>query len=300
VRIDWVTLIAQLVNFAILVALLKRFLYGRILRAIDSRERDIASRIESAERSREEADRKAESLAKAQRELDEGRAAMLQEAEQEARQRLESMTLDAKNEVARTQTKWRSSVARQKRKFLSDLRSRTGEQICETARAALRDLADADLESRMVAVLERELGTLTEADRQLLVDAAGRSGATVRSAFPIAAADAKRVESRVREVIGDAPLRFETAGDLICGIELAAGERSVSWSVDGYVDRIEREMGDLIEREASAPAVMDHDRPVADAKESRARGPAPGGSDDTSETRSDTGVRDTGKVEAAS
>ena len=36
---DWFTVIAQIINFLILVALLKRFLYGPIIRAMERRER---------------------------------------------------------------------------------------------------------------------------------------------------------------------------------------------------------------------------------------------------------------------
>ena len=37
--VDWFTVVAQVVNFLILVWLLKRFLYKPILRAIDEREK---------------------------------------------------------------------------------------------------------------------------------------------------------------------------------------------------------------------------------------------------------------------
>ena len=40
--IDWFTVVAQVVNFLILVWLLKRFLYKPILDAIDAREKRIA------------------------------------------------------------------------------------------------------------------------------------------------------------------------------------------------------------------------------------------------------------------
>jgi len=37
VLIDWFTVIAQIINFLVLVYLLKRFLYGPIIRVIDER-----------------------------------------------------------------------------------------------------------------------------------------------------------------------------------------------------------------------------------------------------------------------
>ena len=47
--IDWFTVVAQVVNFLILVWLLKRFLYKPILDAIDAREKRIASELADAD-----------------------------------------------------------------------------------------------------------------------------------------------------------------------------------------------------------------------------------------------------------
>src|SRR5574337_623421 len=46
--IDWITVAAQIVNFLVLVWLLKRFLYRPILDGIDAREREIAERMGEA------------------------------------------------------------------------------------------------------------------------------------------------------------------------------------------------------------------------------------------------------------
>ncbi len=43
--IDWFTVLAQAFNFAILVLLLKRFLYGPILAAMEAREKRVAEAL---------------------------------------------------------------------------------------------------------------------------------------------------------------------------------------------------------------------------------------------------------------
>jgi F-type H+-transporting ATPase subunit b len=48
-QIDWLTVIAQIVNFLILVWLLKRFLYHPVITAMDRREQRIAERLQLAE-----------------------------------------------------------------------------------------------------------------------------------------------------------------------------------------------------------------------------------------------------------
>lgn len=53
--IDWFTVIAQVVNFLILVWLLKRFLYQPILNAIDAREQRVATELADADAKMNEA-----------------------------------------------------------------------------------------------------------------------------------------------------------------------------------------------------------------------------------------------------
>ncbi|HAB91660.1 MAG TPA: F0F1 ATP synthase subunit B, partial [Pseudomonas sp.] len=43
--IDWITVLAQIANFLVLLWLLKRFLYRPILDGIDAREAEIARRM---------------------------------------------------------------------------------------------------------------------------------------------------------------------------------------------------------------------------------------------------------------
>ena len=54
--IDWFTVGAQIVNFLILVWLLKRFLYKPILDAIDAREKRIAAELADADTKKAEAE----------------------------------------------------------------------------------------------------------------------------------------------------------------------------------------------------------------------------------------------------
>ena len=71
-ELDWVTVSAQVVNFLVLIGLLKRFLYGPIVDAMDRRERHIAERLDEAmarEREAEgEARRHRDALEKLERE----------------------------------------------------------------------------------------------------------------------------------------------------------------------------------------------------------------------------------------
>ncbi|MEZ4640979.1 MAG: hypothetical protein R2856_39490 [Caldilineaceae bacterium] len=57
--IDWFTVIAQIINFVVLLLLLRRFLYGPIIRAMDEREHHIAEELAAAECKQQQAEQEA-------------------------------------------------------------------------------------------------------------------------------------------------------------------------------------------------------------------------------------------------
>jgi F-type H+-transporting ATPase subunit b len=73
VLINWFTVTAQIFNFLVLVYLLKRFLYKPIVRAMDERERRIASRLEEAEKREEAARQEQDQYEEKKREIDDQR-----------------------------------------------------------------------------------------------------------------------------------------------------------------------------------------------------------------------------------
>ncbi len=89
--INWFTVLAQAINFLILVWLLKHFLYKPILHAIDEREKGIATQLAQAEAKKAEAQKDRDDFQHKNEVFDQERAALLKKATDEAkaeRQRL--------------------------------------------------------------------------------------------------------------------------------------------------------------------------------------------------------------------
>ena len=79
--IDWFTVVAQAINFLILVWLLKRFLYKPILHAIDEREKGIAAQLAEAEAKKAEAQKERDDFQHKNEAFDQERAALLKKAD---------------------------------------------------------------------------------------------------------------------------------------------------------------------------------------------------------------------------
>jgi F-type H+-transporting ATPase subunit b len=83
--IDWFTIVAQVINFLILVWLLKRYLYKPILNAIDEREKRIAKELADADAKKAEAKAERDGFQHKNEAFDQQRAALLGKATDEAK-----------------------------------------------------------------------------------------------------------------------------------------------------------------------------------------------------------------------
>lgn len=255
-KIDLFTLFAQIVNFLILILLLKRFLYRPIVRTMDERERRIGASLEEAELRESESRREAAVCHAERQEIEDQRGEMLSKAQEEAEAWRRDLIQQARAEVEERQLRWHQAIEREKESFLRDLRQRAGAQVYEIAHRALADLATVELEHHIIdTFLERlpssekpGIGTFRTPGSEAMETAerqgnVSRPEAVICTAFAIDEETRERVKKAVRECLtGDYSLRFEESPDLICGIELRAGGQAAAWSLRDYLETLDEKM----------------------------------------------------------
>lgn len=253
--IDWFTVIAQIINFLILVFLLKRFLYQPILNAIDTREKRIAAQIEDAESTQAEAQKERREFEQKNEAFDQKRAELLHRAAEDAkaeRQRLIGEAREAAEEIrAKKQELLKADLSR----LESSIRLRTQQEVFAIARKALTDLGAGQLEDQTAEVFIRRLQELDEDAKKVLGDAITTSAEPiiVRSAFDLSEDKQAALHKAVDELFSPAlELHFETVLTLIGGIELTVNGQKVAWSIADYLDSMEQRIGALIKETDSA------------------------------------------------
>jgi F-type H+-transporting ATPase subunit b len=242
VAIDWITIAAQIVNFLVLVWLLHRFLYAPVMRAIAERENKIRTRLEDAERARQEAEVEAAKLRETRAEIEAERHALLAGAKSEAEAARVELEREAREEVEKRAEAWRRQVDEERGAFVADLRRRSAQHFYALAREALGDLSGKGLND---AVAERFVERLSEIDEpiasKLCEEAEGaETPVRIETSFDLNAAVRKRIGAAIREVISpEVRVSYTRADDLICGIRLKAGGQTIGWSLGDYLDRLE-------------------------------------------------------------
>jgi F-type H+-transporting ATPase subunit b len=254
VLIDWFTVAAQVVNFLILVSILRLVLYRPVLRAIAERERRIAERLAAARQQDERARVAADQYATRLKEIDSARESMLATARHEAEATRQQLTIQARSEVDAMKQRWLHALEQDRDDLLDDLARSAGRDAVEIARAALRHLAGADLVERMVDIYLQRLRETLVADgdlrRRLMADSAEAGSIRVRTSIPLS----EGARTRIRAALGDelGPIdhvAFETGGEMAFGMELRAGGRAVTLTLDDYLTEVSRRFAELLDQE---------------------------------------------------
>ncbi len=241
-HIDLFVLAAQIINFLVLVFLLKYFLYNKILEAMDTREAKIVSRFDEAERLKSEAQQSAQAYDEKNRELHEKAGDLMNQAQKAAEHEKDQLMDKVREEVDQVRQRWYETLNREKKAFLEDLRRRAGTYIYDTIRHVLADMANEDLEERMVQVFISRIRVMNKEQQDQLKDAlkAGGSLVIIRSAFTLKAELRKMIEEAIRPYVAPkVPNRYEISETIGAGIEMMAHGYKLSWSIEDYLASLE-------------------------------------------------------------
>jgi F-type H+-transporting ATPase subunit b len=262
--IDWFTVCAQALNFLILVWLLKRFLYKPIIRAIDEREKRIASELADAKAKKAEAKKDRDDFQHKNEEFDQQRAALLSKATDEAKTERQRLLDEARKDADSLRAKREEALKSEQRNLSQEIIRWTQKEVFAITRKALADLASASLEERMGEAFIHRLRDLPATAKEQLAAALKSSTqpARVRSAFDLPPVQRSAIESAIKETFAaNIKVQFETAPDLVSGVELSANGQKVAWSIAEYLATLEKTAGELLHGD-SKPESM----PVADSK----------------------------------
>lgn len=248
--IDWFTVGAQVLNFVILVWLLKRFLYRPVLDAIDTRETRIAQQIAQATAAQASALREQEDFKHRNEDFDARRAALMAQATLDAETERQRLSQEARQVADAAATRRQDAERIDGARLRRGMAERTRAEVFTITQRVLADLADATLDERVAAVFVRRLGALEPATLASLASGldADQPRATVRTAFTPSDAQREVLRSAVTAALARGrtatstpiDIDFETSPDLLSGIEMVVGGRLLAWNVAQYMDQLDQ------------------------------------------------------------
>jgi F-type H+-transporting ATPase subunit b len=251
-KINWFTVIAQIINFFVLVWLLRRFLYKPVLKAIDERENKIASELKDAKAKETEAKKEQAEFLKRNEKFDQQKKKLMDNVIAETNGEREKLLEDARNEAAVLRSKLGKSLDAMQENLEHDIAQKTQEEVFAIARKTLKDLASMSLEEQSVNIFINRLKKLKNEEKKKLTDAfkSGSDSILVQTAFDLPSKQQTEIKSTVNEILGTkTQFQFKTVPKLISGIELTSNGYKLAWNISEYLSSIQKSISETMKAE---------------------------------------------------
>jgi F-type H+-transporting ATPase subunit b len=244
---NWSTFGLEIINFVVLVWLLKRFFYRPVLAVLQARRADLAESLAQAQQARDEAQalqtRYAGRLAQWEEEKAAARATLAQQMAAE-RERALAQTQAA---LALERERSNAQMAQQQEAQLRELSQQARAHSLAFARTLLSRLAGAPLQARMLAVFLEDLAVLPQSQIDAQWGAASDQPAVrVSSAWALDAGqqEALRAALLARGMCAaDRALDWQVLPELLCGLRLEVGACRLEFSLGGELDWWQQQRG---------------------------------------------------------
>lgn len=248
--LDWFTIVAQGINFLILLWLLKRFLYKPIIKGLDARENKIAGILMEAESTKAKAELLQSDYEKKLAAIAQQATQVTANAQEEAEAKASSI-IDTAHQNADILVKKRLDALRLEVMHLKqEILRKSMLEVFAVSRKVLADLADTELENKM---FEKLLTRLQQLDKQQTIElenALGSSGnhAVVRSIFALNSDQLTRLQQCLQAIFSTGQgkqsiqLTQSLVPELIIGIELSLSGWKLAWTAQQYLNDFQKQM----------------------------------------------------------
>lgn len=230
------TVIFQIINFGVLLAVLGWFFYRPLRRVMRQREEGIADRIAEADRRAAEAEAEREALTREREVARQQSERVLEEARAEAGRLVQTAEAKAHEEAARLLEDAARRIQEEERVAAARLGEEAREIAIDVAGEVVKRVAGPTVHKSLVGEFLQLDMHADAGDARALRDALRRDGgeAIVESAYPLSTEEIERLRNTLAEARkgrGETKLAVRVDESLVAGIRVIAGTMAVDFSV---------------------------------------------------------------------
>jgi len=225
-ELNWSTFVLEIINFLVLVWILKRFFYRPVLDVIARRRAEIEKTLADARALQTDAEalqtQYRQRLADWEQERQQAREQLASEIEAERAQRLATL----QSQLEREREKGRVADARRQADAIHRVEETALLQAAGFASRLLGPLAGPDLEQRLLELVLQQLSRLPEERIAALRNSCKGAveTAVVTSAWPLSEQQRQQLRQALTATMGSSlPLRFQQDSELLAGVRITIG-----------------------------------------------------------------------------
>lgn len=230
-------LLVQIFNFAIIMVVLRAWLYKPLLGMLQKRREKIEKGLEDARVAAEARENAEKDAAEIISEAQNNAAQIIREATEKAEGANRELRSVAEAELAKQRETSLAEIAQERDRSLSELRS----QVAALAIAAAQKLIGENLDEKRQHALLNEFFSGVKQDKVVVLEEAQLVGnsAEVISALPLTSEEQQKVKTDVLASLGkEADVVFRVDPSILGGLIVHAGDRVIDGSVSGQLQNL--------------------------------------------------------------
>jgi F-type H+-transporting ATPase subunit b len=242
-QINWFTVIAQVINFLVLVWLMKKYLYKPILEAVDAREKKIADELADASNKMSDAKKEQDDFKQKNVVFDQQKKELMDKATSDAENERQKLLDAAKKEASDVKQKLEDASKELQKNLNDQLSQKTQQEVFSITKKVLTELASTNLDEQAVHVFINKINTLNEKDKKQFTDAfqSDSNPISINSAFDLTEQQKQSIQAAITSILGEGrKYTFAKDPKMIGGVELATNGYKLSWSFSAYINSLEK------------------------------------------------------------
>ncbi len=249
-QINWFEVIAQIINFFIILFLLHKLFYKPVIQAMESRQERISEKQRDADEKMEHANELIAAYEDKMEEIEDQKKTILAEAKQEAQKEKERLIEEYKEEAQEKGNEYLNELEQDKENYLDEVRRTLGHNAMKIASHILSLLSTKELNDE---VFEAFLDRIQTLDEEFVTSerSSKEQAFTVTSAEEMSDTHKERLETTLVEKLGDyEKITYRVEEDLILGYELRLETATIHTNIEKYLDEAEENIVKALERKA--------------------------------------------------
>lgn len=241
-NISWFEIVAQIINFFIILFILQKLLYKPVMKAMEQRQERIQKAQVEADAKMKDAtelmdtyDKKIEGIQKEKQEI-------LEEARTQAREKKEHLFAGYQKEAETKRHAYLKEIEDEKENFTRHLRKNLGESAVKIAARILNVISSKELEEEVFNTFVSDLKNLKQ-NIPDFEDLKKEEKVQIHSFKALSQKEKKAIEDALKQQLQNVKeIDYETDSGLVLGYALYLQGYTVHTNIKNYLDDIEKEI----------------------------------------------------------
>jgi len=245
-QFDWITVLAQLVNFLMLVWLLNRFLFRPVLAVMASRENLIDEQLQEASLQIRQADSVRQKYQTEINALEAEKDAILSAAVTQAEADERKLMDNAREKINKRRNTWLDSLEIEKQELANVFKQSIATTVSTISENLLRRISNRGLNDQMVDSFIDQLNTLDSSTKDRI--RANQQIITIVSAEPVNSRSRRILTKALQEQFDyEQDINYQIDQQLIAGLRLHVDGFGLDWNLSNMLESLEDELAFVIE-----------------------------------------------------